>query len=145
MIMSYAAKYASAFYGPYREAIGSGKLGTGSVENPGDKKTYQMDSANHAEALREVALDIAEGADMVMVKPGMPYLDILYRVKEEFKVPTFVYQVSGEYAMQKAAFANGWLDERAIVLETLTSIKRAGADAILSYFALDAATWLSER
>jgi porphobilinogen synthase len=139
MIMSYAAKYASAFYGPYREAIGSGKLGTGSVENPGDKKTYQMDSANHAEALREVALDIAEGADMVMVKPGMPYLDIVRRVKDEFKVPTFAYQVSGEYAMLKAAAINGWLDHDAVMMESLLAFKRAGADGVLSYFALEAA------
>ena len=137
--MSYAAKYASAFYGPYREAIGSGTLGTGSVDNPGDKKTYQMDYANSDEALREVALDIAEGADMVMVKPGMPYLDILRRVKDEFGAPTFVYQVSGEYAMLKAAAQNGWLDGDAVMMESLLAFKRAGADGILTYFALDAA------
>ena len=144
MIMSYAAKYASAFYGPYREAIGSGKLGTGSVENPGDKKTYQMDSANSEEALREVALDIAEGADMVMVKPGMPYLDIVRRVKDEFRMPTFVYQVSGEYAMLQAAAANGWLDRDAVMLESLLGFKRAGADGILTYFALEAAKKLRQ-
>ena len=139
MIMSYAAKYASAFYGPYREAIGSGKLGTGSVENPGDKKTYQMDSANHAEALREVALDIAEGADMVMVKPGLPYLDVVRRVKDAFRVPTFAYQVSGEYSMIKAAGERGWLDGERAMLESLLCFKRAGADGVLTYFAVDAA------
>jgi porphobilinogen synthase len=139
-ILAYSAKYASAFYGPFRDAVGSaGSLGKG------NKYTYQMDPANSDEALREVELDLAEGADMVMVKPGLPYLDIVRRVKERFGAPTFVYQVSGEYAMQKAAFANGWLDERAIVLETLTSIKRAGADAILTYFALDAAGWLGAK
>jgi len=139
-IMAYSAKYASAFYGPFRDAVVSAaNLGKG------NKKVYQMDPANSDEALREVALDIAEGADMVMVKPGLPYLDIVRRVKDRFGAPTLVYQVSGEYAMQKAAFANGWLDERAIVLETLTCIKRAGADAILTYFALDAARWLAER
>jgi len=138
-ILAYSAKFASAFYGPFRDAVGSaGSLGKG------NKYTYQMDPANADEALREVELDLAEGADIVMVKPGLPYLDIVRRVKDRFGAPTFVYQVSGEYAMQKAAFANGWLDERAIVLETLTSIKRAGADAILSYFALDAAQWLNE-
>jgi len=138
-ILAYSAKYASAFYGPFRDAVGSaGSLGKG------NKYTYQMDPANGDEALREVELDLAEGADMVMVKPGLPYLDIVRRVKDRFGAPTLVYQVSGEYAMQKAAFANGWLDERAIVLETLTSIKRAGADAILTYFALQAATWLKE-
>ena len=135
MIMSYAAKYASAFYGPYREAIGSGKLGTGSVENPGDKKTYQMDFANSDEALREVALDIAEGADMVMVKPGMPYLDIVQRVVETFAMPTFAFQVSGEYAMIKAATQNGWLDEERAILESLGAFKRAGAAGVISYFA----------
>ena len=135
MIMSYAAKYASAFYGPYREAIGSGKLGTGSVENPGDKKTYQMDYANSDEALREVALDIAEGADMVMVKPGMPYLDIVSRVVEAFAMPTFAFQVSGEYAMIKAATANGWLDEDRAILESLGAFKRAGAAGVITYFA----------
>ncbi|MGA9421206.1 MAG: porphobilinogen synthase [Rhodanobacteraceae bacterium] len=138
-ILAYSAKYASAFYGPFRDAVGSaGNLGKG------NKFTYQMDPANSDEALREVALDLDEGADMVMIKPGLPYLDIVRRVKQRFGVPTLVYQVSGEYAMLKAAALNGWLDERAIVLETLLSIKRAGADAILSYFALDAARWLAE-
>jgi porphobilinogen synthase len=138
-ILAYSAKYASAFYGPFRDAVGSaGSLGKG------NKYTYQMDPANGDEALREVELDLAEGADMVMVKPGLPYLDIVRRVKDRFGAPTLVYQVSGEYAMQKAAFANDWLDERAIVLETLTCIKRAGADAILTYFALQAAGWLHE-
>ena len=138
-ILAYSAKYASSFYGPFRDAVGSaGNLGKG------NKRTYQMDPANSDEALREVALDIAEGADMVMVKPGMPYLDIVRRVKDKFKVPTCVYQVSGEYAMLKAAAANGWLDEQACVLESLTCMKRAGADAILTYFALDAARWLKE-
>ncbi|HEX2083534.1 MAG TPA: porphobilinogen synthase, partial [Xanthomonadaceae bacterium] len=138
-ILAYAAKYASAFYGPFRDAVGSaGALGKG------DKYTYQMDPANTDEALREVALDLEEGADMVMVKPGLPYLDIVRRVKDEFGAPTFVYQVSGEYAMLKAAFANGWLDERACTLEALVSIKRAGADGVLTYFALDAARWLRE-
>ncbi|MGN6518183.1 MAG: porphobilinogen synthase [Dokdonella sp.] len=136
-ILAYAAKYASAFYGPFRDAVGSsGSLGKG------NKYTYQMDPANGDEALREVALDLEEGADMVMVKPAMPYLDIVRRVKDRFGVPTLAYQVSGEYAMLKAAFANGWLDERACVLEALTGIRRAGADAILTYFALDAARWL---
>lgn len=142
MIMSYAAKYASAFYGPYREAIGSGKLGTGSVDNPGDKKTYQMDSANHAEALREVALDIAEGADMVMVKPGMPYLDIVRQVVDAFALPTYAFQVSGEYAMIMAAAQNGWLDEERSILESLGAFKRAGAAGIISYFAPRAARLL---
>jgi porphobilinogen synthase len=142
MIMSYAAKYASAFYGPYREAIGSGKLGTGSVDNPGDKKTYQMDPANTEEALREVALDIAEGADMVMVKPGLPYLDIVQRVAEAFKVPTFAFQVSGEYAMLMAAAQNGWLDEERAILESLGAFKRAGAAGIITYFAPRAARLL---
>ncbi len=142
MIMSYAAKYASAFYGPYREAIGSGKLGTGSVDNPGDKKTYQMDSANHAEALREVALDIAEGADMVMVKPGMPYLDIVRQVVDAFQVPTYAFQVSGEYAMIMAAAQNGWLDEERSILESLGAFKRAGAAGVISYFAPRAARLL---
>ena len=138
-ILAYSAKYASAFYGPFRDAVGSaGNLGKG------DKKTYQMDPANTDEALREVALDLEEGADMVMVKPAMPYLDVVRRVKERFGVPTFAYQVSGEYAMLKAAFANGWLDERACVLESLTGIRRAGADAVLTYFAMDAARWLRE-
>ena len=139
MIMSYAAKYASAFYGPYRDAIGSGKLGTGSVANPGDKKTYQMDAANSDEALREVALDIAEGADMVMVKPGLPYLDVVRRVKEAFRVPTFAYQVSGEYSMIQAAAERGWLDGERAMLESLLCFKRAGADGVLTYFAVDAA------
>ena len=136
-ILAYSAKYASAFYGPFRDALGSaGNLGKG------NKYTYQMDPANSDEALREIALDLDEGADMIMVKPAMPYLDIVRRAKDQFGVPTFAYQVSGEYAMLKAAFANGWLDERACVLEALTGIRRAGADAILTYFALDAARWL---
>ena len=136
-ILAYSAKYASSFYGPFRDAVGSaGNLGKG------NKHTYQMDPANSNEALREVALDVAEGADMVMVKPGMPYLDIVRRVKDEFQVPTYVYQVSGEYAMLKAAAQNGWLDEQACVLESLLAFKRAGADGILSYFALPAAAWL---
>jgi porphobilinogen synthase len=136
-ILAYSAKYASAFYGPFRDAVGSSaNLGGG------NKYTYQMDPANSDEALWEVYLDIREGADMVMVKPGMPYLDIVRRVKDEFGMPTAVYQVSGEYAMLKAAAQNGWLDERACVLEALTGMKRAGADAILTYFALDAARWL---
>lgn len=138
-ILAYAAKYASSFYGPFRDAVGSaGALGKG------NKYNYQMDPANSDEALREVALDLDEGADMVMVKPGMPYLDIVRRVKNEFGVPTFAYQVSGEYAMLKAAYANGWLDERACTLEALTAFKRAGADGVLTYFALDAARWLKE-
>ena len=136
-ILAYAAKYASSFYGPFRDAVGSAaNLGAGS------KETYQMDPANGDEALREVALDIAEGADMVMVKPGMPYLDIVRRVKDSFGVPTYAYQVSGEYAMLKAAAANGWLEEKKSVLESLLCFKRAGADGILTYFALDVATWL---
>jgi porphobilinogen synthase len=139
-IMAYSAKYASGFYGPFRDAVGSA-----SNLGKGDKKTYQMDPANSDEALREVALDLQEGADMVMVKPGMPYLDIVRRVKDTFAVPTFVYQVSGEYAMLKAAAANGWLDERAVALESLLAFKRAGADGILTYFALDAARWLEQR
>jgi porphobilinogen synthase len=138
-ILAYSAKYASAFYGPFRDAVGSAaNLGKG------NKYTYQMDPANSDEAIREVALDIAEGADMVMVKPGMPYLDIVRRVKEELKVPTYVYQVSGEYAMLKAAAQNGWLNEEACVLEALLGFKRAGADGILTYFALDAAEWLKK-
>ncbi|MDQ8023433.1 MAG: porphobilinogen synthase [Moraxellaceae bacterium] len=138
-ILAYSAKYASAFYGPFRDAVGSaGNLGKG------NKYSYQMDPANSDEAIREVALDIAEGADMVMVKPGMPYLDIVRRVKQELAVPTFVYQVSGEYAMLKAAAQNGWLDERACVLESLVAFRRAGADGVLTYFALDAARWLRE-
>ena len=135
-IMSYAAKYASAFYGPFRDAVGS----SGNLS--GDKKTYQMDSANTDEALRQVALDLEEGADMVMVKPGMPYLDIVRRVKETFAAPTFVYQVSGEYAMLKAAAANGWLDGEQTMLESLLAFKRAGADGILTYFAIEAAKQL---
>jgi porphobilinogen synthase len=142
MIMSYAAKYASAFYGPYRDAIGSGKLGSGDIENPADKKTYQMDPANHAEALREVALDIAEGADMVMVKPGLPYLDIVRQVVDAFALPTFAFQVSGEYAMLMAAAQNGWLDEERAILESLGAFKRAGAAGIISYFAPRAARML---
>ena len=138
-IMSYAAKYASAFYGPFRSAVGSaGNLGKG------NKFTYQMDPANSNEALHEIALDLDEGADMVMVKPGLPYLDVIRRVKDEFGVPTFAYQVSGEYAMIKAAAANGWLDEKACALEALTAFKRAGADGVLTYYALDAARWLRD-
>ncbi|MEO7917614.1 MAG: porphobilinogen synthase, partial [Dokdonella sp.] len=136
-ILAYSAKYASSFYGPFRDAVGSAaNLGKG------NKYSYQMDPANSDEAIREVGLDIAEGADMVMVKPAMPYLDIVRRVKQEFGVPTLAYQVSGEYAMLKSASANGWLDERACATEALLSIKRAGADAILTYFALDMARWL---
>jgi porphobilinogen synthase len=136
-IMAYSAKYASAFYGPFRDAVGSAKnLGKA------DKKTYQMDCANTDEALREVALDISEGADMVMVKPGMPYLDIVRRVRDEFHYPTYVYQVSGEYAMLKAAAQNGWLDHDAVMIESLLAFKRAGADGILTYFALEAARLL---
>ena len=135
-IMSYAAKYASAFYGPFRDAVGSG----GALK--GDKKTYQMDPANSDEALREVAADLAEGADMVMVKPGMPYLDICQRVAAEFKVPTFAYQVSGEYAMLKGAMREGWIDERIATLEALMAFKRAGCAGVLTYFALDAARLL---
>ena len=136
-ILAYSAKYASSFYGPFREAVGSGgNLGAG------NKHTYQMDCANSDEALWEVGLDLNEGADMVMIKPGLPYLDIVRRVKDEFGAPTFVYQVSGEYAMLKAAAQNGWLNERACVLESLLAFKRAGADGILSYFALDVARWL---
>jgi porphobilinogen synthase len=142
MIMSYAAKYASAFYGPYRDAIGSGKLGTGSVGNPGDKKTYQMDPANTEEAIREVALDIAEGADMVMVKPGLPYLDIARRLVETFAMPTFAFQVSGEYAMIMAAGQNGWIDEDRAILESLGAFKRAGCAGIITYFAPRAARLL---
>jgi porphobilinogen synthase len=136
-IMAYAAKYASAFYGPFRDAVGSAaNLGAG------DKRTYQMDPANGDEALREVALDLAEGADMVMVKPGMPYLDIVTRVKQAFHAPTFVYQVSGEYAMLSAAAANGWLDRERVILESLLAFKRAGADGVLTYFAVEAARLL---
>ena len=138
-ILAYSAKYASSFYGPFRDAVGSaGNLGKG------NKYTYQMGPANTDEALREVALDLAEGADMVMVKPGMPYLDIVRRVKDEFAVPTYAYQVSGEYAMLKAAAQNGWLDEKACMLESLLAFKRAGADGILTYFALDAAASLKD-
>ncbi|CAA2099083.1 Delta-aminolevulinic acid dehydratase [Variovorax paradoxus] len=136
-IMAYSAKYASAFYGPFRDAVGSA-----ATLGKSNKKVYQMDPGNSDEALREVAIDIAEGADMVMVKPGLPYLDIVRRVKEEFRVPTFAYQVSGEYAMLKAAAQNGWLDHDAVVLESLLAFKRAGADGVLTYFALDAARLL---
>lgn len=136
-IMAYAAKYASAFYGPFREAVGS----SGNLAG-GDKKTYQMDPANTDEAIREVALDLAEGADMVMVKPGMPYLDIVQRIKAEFAAPTFAYQVSGEYAMLSAAAANGWLDREKTMLESLLAFKRAGADGVLTYFAIEAARLL---
>ena len=139
-ILAYSAKYASAFYGPFRDAVGSAaNLGTG------NKYTYQMDPGNSDEALWEVGLDLAEGADMVMIKPGMPYLDIVRRVKSEFGAPTFVYQVSGEYAMLKAAAQNGWLDEKACVLESLLAFKRAGADGILTYYALEAAGWLKQE
>ncbi len=138
-IMAYSAKYASAFYGPFRDAVGSsGNLGKA------DKKTYQMDPANSDEAMREIALDLEEGADMVMVKPGMPYLDIVRRVKQEFGVPTFAYHVSGEYAMLKAAAANGWLDERKCVMETMIGFKRAGANGVLTYYAPQIARWLRE-
>lgn len=139
LIMAYSAKYASAYYGPFRDAVGSaGNLGKS------NKNSYQMDPANSDEALHEVGLDLAEGADMVMVKPGMPYLDIVRRVKEEFKVPTFAYQVSGEYAMHMAAFQNGWLDERSVMMESLLAFKRAGADGILTYFAKRAAQQMNE-
>jgi porphobilinogen synthase len=139
-IMAYSAKYASAFYGPFRDAVGSaGNLGRS------DKKNYQMDPANSDEAIREVALDIEEGADMVMVKPGMPYLDIVRRVKEELGYPTFAYQVSGEYAMIKAAAQNGWINEEAVMMESLLAFKRAGADGILTYFARDAARLLKAK
>jgi porphobilinogen synthase len=139
-ILAYSAKYASSFYGPFRDAVGSTTNLAG-----GDKCTYQMDPGNGDEALREVALDLEEGADMVMVKPGLPYLDIVRRVKDAFRVPTFVYQVSGEYAMLKAAGQNGWIDERRCILESLLAMKRAGADGILTYFALEAASWLQEE
>lgn len=139
-IMSYSAKYASAYYGPFRDAVGSSKnLGSG------DKHTYQMDPANSNEALHEVAMDLNEGADMVMVKPGVPYLDIVSRIKKRFNAPTFVYHVSGEYAMLKAAALNGWINEKEVVLETLLSCKRAGADGILTYYAKEAAIWLNEK
>jgi len=139
-ILAYSAKYASGFYGPFRDAVGSAKQLGGS-----NKYSYQMDPANSEEALREVGLDLQEGADMVMVKPGVAYLDIVRRVKEVFRAPTYVYQVSGEYAMLKAAALNGWLDERQCALETLLAFKRAGADGILTYFALDAAQWITEQ
>lgn len=139
-IMAYSAKYASAFYGPFREAVGSA-----TTLGKADKKTYQMDPANSDEALREVALDIAEGADMVMVKPGLPYLDVLQRVKATFNMPTFAYQVSGEYAMIKAAAQNGWLDHDAVMMESLLAFKRAGADGVLTYFAIEAAQQLRHR
>ncbi len=139
-ILAYSAKYASAFYGPFRDAVGSAANLAG-----GNKYSYQMDPANSDEAIREVALDLEEGADIVMIKPGMPYLDIVRAVKDTFGAPTFVYQVSGEYAMLKAASQNGWLEEEAVVLEALTSIKRAGADAILTYYALQAAEWITRR
>jgi porphobilinogen synthase len=139
-ILAYSAKFASGYYGPFRDAVGSAaNLGRG------NKMTYQMDPANSNEALREVGLDLAEGADMVMVKPGMPYLDIVRRVKEEFQVPTYAYQVSGEYAMLKAAFQNGWLEEKKVVLETMLAFKRAGADGVLTYFARDVARWLKQQ
>jgi porphobilinogen synthase len=140
LILAYAAKFASAFYGPFREAVGSAKnLGAG------DKSTYQADPAMSDAAIREVSFDIDEGADVVMVKPGLPYLDIVRLVRDSFSVPVFAYQVSGEYSMIKAAAGNGWLDERKVVLESLLSFKRAGASAILTYFALDAARWLAEQ
>ena len=139
-IMAYSAKYASSFYGPFRDAVGSASNLAG-----GNKYSYQMDPANSDEALREIELDLEEGADMVMVKPGMPYLDIIRRVKDAFEVPTFAYQVSGEYAMLKAASLNGWLDEESVVLEALTCFRRAGADGILTYFAIQAAEWLQNR
>jgi len=140
MIMAYSAKYASAYYGPFRDAVGS----AGNLKG-GDKKTYQMDPANLDEAVHECALDLAEGADMIMVKPGMPYLDVVRRVKDELRAPTFAYQVSGEYAMHQAAFANGWLDPDKVIMESLLCFKRAGADGILTYFALDAARRLQSR
>lgn len=139
-ILAYSAKYASAFYGPFRDAVGSAaNLGKS------NKYNYQMDPANSDEAIKEVALDIEEGADMVMVKPGMPYLDIVRRVKQEFGVPTYAYHVSGEYAMLKAAAQNGWLDEKACVLETMLGFKRAGADGVLTYYAMDIARWLKKK
>ncbi|MDH5391945.1 MAG: porphobilinogen synthase [Gammaproteobacteria bacterium] len=139
-ILSYAAKYASSFYGPFRDAVGSADNLAG-----GNKYSYQMDPANSDEAIREVQLDINEGADMVMIKPGMPYLDIVYRIKQQFAMPTYVYQVSGEYAMLKAASQNGWLNEKEVVLESLLSMKRAGADGILTYYAKTAAQWLQQK
>ncbi|MDC9715302.1 MAG: porphobilinogen synthase, partial [Gammaproteobacteria bacterium] len=138
-ILAYSAKYASNYYGPFRDAVGSAKnLGKSS------KETYQMDPANSDEAIREVGLDIDEGADMVMIKPGLPYLDIVYRIKQTFGMPTFAYHVSGEYAILKAAAQNGWIDEKKVVLETLMSFKRAGADAVLTYYAKQVATWLQK-
>jgi len=139
-ILAYSAKYASSFYGPFRDAVGSASNLAG-----GNKYSYQMDPANSDEAIREVLLDVNEGADMVMIKPGLPYLDIVYRIKQEFGMPTYAYHVSGEYAMLKAASMNGWLDEKAVVLEALLSMKRAGADGILTYYAKDAAKWLQEN
>ena len=139
-ILSYAAKYASAFYGPFRDAVGSSE-----ALGQADKSTYQMDPANGDEALHEVAMDLAEGADMVMVKPGLPYLDVIHRIKAQFRVPTLAYHVSGEYAMLKAAVNNGWLDERKVVLESLIALRRAGADGILTYYAAAVARWLRER
>jgi len=139
-ILAYAAKYASAFYGPFRDAVGS----AGNLAG-GDKRTYQMDPGNSDEAIREVALDLAEGADMIMVKPGMPYLDVIQRVRTQFGVPTFAYQVSGEYAMLNAAFENGWLERRGCIMEALLGFKRAGADAILTYFAKEVAGWLADH
>jgi porphobilinogen synthase len=140
LILAYAAKYASCYYGPFRDAVGSAASLGG-----GDKRNYQMDPANSDEALREVGLDLAEGADLVMVKPALPYLDVIRRVRDEFRVPTFAYQVSGEYAMIRAAGQNGWLDERSAALEALMSIRRAGASAILTYYALQAARWMAEQ
>jgi porphobilinogen synthase len=138
-ILAYSAKYASSFYGPFRDAVGSAdNLGKG------NKYSYQMDPANSDEAIREIQLDLQEGADMIMVKPGMPYLDIIRRAKDQFAVPTFAYQVSGEYAMLKAASMNGWLDEKQVVMESLLTFKRAGSDAILTYYAKAAAQWLQE-
>jgi porphobilinogen synthase len=139
-ILAYSAKYASSFYGPFRDAVGSAANLAG-----GNKYSYQMDPANSNEAMHEVGLDLEEGADMVMIKPALPYLDIIRRTKESFEAPTFAYQVSGEYAMLKAAALNGWLDEEAVVMEALTSIKRAGADGILTYFAPQAAQWIKDR
>jgi porphobilinogen synthase len=139
-ILAYSAKYASAFYGPFRDAVGSASQIGG-----GNKYNYQMDPANSDEALWETGLDLQEGADMVMVKPGLPYLDIIRRIKDEFKAPTYVYQVSGEYAMLMAAIHNGWLEEERCIMEALLAFKRAGADGILTYFALDAARWLKQR
>ncbi|MEO1330946.1 MAG: porphobilinogen synthase [Pseudomonadota bacterium] len=141
LILSYAAKYASGFYGPFREAVGADQS-LGKADGPEDKKTYQMDPANADEALREIALDLNEGADMIMVKPGMPYLDICRRAKDAFAVPTYAYQVSGEFAMIEAAAARGWLDRRAAILESLTAFKRAGCDGVLTYFAPEVARWL---